>query len=157
MSSHETSLNGITYVRSKDAARIVQLAPDYVSTLARGNLIDGRQVDGLWYVNIASLNSFIADQERQKEIRRALLAEQRREEQRAAGHPATLSRTRSIFMAGAAVLILCISFPYATFAAQLPTHDLNKFLKRARTVHERGIRISVSLSLKVPTHGEPDS
>ena len=33
MSSRKVVLNGVTYVRSRDAARVVSLAPDYVSRL----------------------------------------------------------------------------------------------------------------------------
>jgi hypothetical protein len=90
MSERSITLAGVTYLRSRDAARIVQLAPDYVSRLARENLIEGRQVEGFWFVSLASLKSFIAEQERQKEIWRAELARIRREEQRAAGHPSAL-------------------------------------------------------------------
>jgi hypothetical protein len=90
MSERTVRINGTEYVRSRDAARLVQLAPDYVSRLAREQLIDGRQVDGLWFVNLASLKSFIATQDRQKEIWRAELARIRREEQLAAGHPSAL-------------------------------------------------------------------
>ena len=90
MSSHTVVINGVAYVRSRDAARAVCLAPDYVSRLARAEMIDGELVDGLWFVNLPSLQAFIADQERQKEIWRATLARQRREEQRLAGHPSAL-------------------------------------------------------------------
>ena len=90
MSERSISIGGVEYVRSRDAACIVQLAADYVSRLARENLIDGRQVDGLWFINVASLKAFIAEQDRQKEIWRMELARQRREEQRAAGHPSAL-------------------------------------------------------------------
>jgi len=90
MSERSIIIAGVTYLRSRDAARVVQLAPDYVSRLARENLIDGRQVAGLWFVNLASLKSFIAEQERLKEIWRAELARIRREEQLAAGHPSAL-------------------------------------------------------------------
>jgi hypothetical protein len=91
MSSREIVIGDLTYIRSRDAARIVQLAPDYVSRLARGALIDGKLVDGLWFVSFASLKEFIADQERQKEIWRTQLAQLRREEQRLAGHPSALN------------------------------------------------------------------
>jgi hypothetical protein len=77
MSERKLSIGGTAYIRSRDAARLVRLAPDYVSRLARGQLIDGRQIDGLWFVNLASLKTFIAEQERQKEIWRAELARQR--------------------------------------------------------------------------------
>ena len=90
MSSRKLVINGVTYVRSRDAARVVQLAPDYVSLLARGELIDGKIVDGLWFVNLSSLKEFLAEQARQKEAWHAELAKQRREEQRLAGHPSAL-------------------------------------------------------------------
>jgi hypothetical protein len=90
MSSRKIVIGGVTYVRSRDAARIVQLAPDYISRLARSELIAGQLVDRLWFVNLASLKTFLADQERQKEAWRARLAQMRRQEQRLAGHPAAL-------------------------------------------------------------------
>jgi hypothetical protein len=90
MSERTVRIQGIEYLRSRDAARLVQLAADYVSRLARESLIDGRQVGGLWFVNLASLKDFIAEQDRQKEIWRMELARQRREEQRQAGHPSAL-------------------------------------------------------------------
>jgi hypothetical protein len=90
MSERSITLAGVTYLRSRDAARIVHLAPDYVSRLARENLIAGRQVAGLWFVSLASLKDFTANQERQREIWRQELSRQRREEQIAAGHPSAL-------------------------------------------------------------------
>jgi hypothetical protein len=71
--------------------RIVGLAPDYISRLARAGLIDGRLNENLWVVDLASLKAFIIDQERQKEIRRVQLARQRRKEQILAGHPSALA------------------------------------------------------------------
>ena len=68
MTSREIVLSGIAYVRSRDAARIVHLAPDYISRLARGRLIEGQLLDGLWFVSLDSLRAFIAEQERQKEL-----------------------------------------------------------------------------------------
>ena len=91
MSTRKLVIDGIVFVRSRDAARIVQLAPDYVSRLARGELIDGRIVNGLWFVALPSLKAFITDQERQREIWRAELARKRREEQILAGHPSALA------------------------------------------------------------------
>ena len=91
MSERSIIIDGVEYVRSRDAARIVNLALDYVSRLARGGLIEGRIVNGLWFVALPSLQQFIADQERHKEIWRAELARQRREEQIRAGHPSALS------------------------------------------------------------------
>jgi len=91
MSRQKILINNVTYIRSRDAARIVHLAPDYVSRLARAELIAGHQVDGLWFVNLASLKEF-TNQERQKEAWRAQLAQLRREEQRLAGHPFAFAR-----------------------------------------------------------------
>ena len=91
MSSRKIIIEGVTYIRSRDAASIVQLAPDYVSRLARAELIAGKLADNLWFVNVASLKEFITEQERQKEIWRQELARMRREEQRLAGHPSALA------------------------------------------------------------------
>jgi hypothetical protein len=62
-----------------------------VSRLARAGLVAGHRVDGLWYVNVDSLKQFLVDQERQKELWRAQLAQMRREEQRRAGHPSAVA------------------------------------------------------------------
>jgi hypothetical protein len=80
----------VTYVRSRDAARAVHLAPDSISRLARVGLIAGLVADRLWFVSSDSLRAFMADQQRQKELWRARLSAQRREEQRRAGHPSVL-------------------------------------------------------------------
>jgi hypothetical protein len=90
MSERTISIGGVPFVRAREAARAVGFAADYVTRLARENLIDGRQVGGLWFVSLASLKDFVALQERRKEIWRMELARQRREEQRAAGHPSAL-------------------------------------------------------------------
>ena len=90
MSTRKLAIDGTTYIRSREAARIVQLAPDYISRLARAELVEGRIVNGFWFVTLPSLKAFIIDQERQKEIFRAELARKRREEQILAGHPSAL-------------------------------------------------------------------
>ena len=87
MSSRKVVIDGVTYIRSRDAARTVSLALDYVSRLARQGVIAGKRVSGIWFVDLTSLNNFIAEQERQKELLRARFAQMRREEQRLAGHP----------------------------------------------------------------------
>ena len=91
MSERSLTIDGIEFVRSRDAARVVQLAPDYVSRLARAGLIEGRQVEGLWFVNLASLNEFIIEQERHKARWYVELAKRRREEQILNGHPSALT------------------------------------------------------------------
>jgi hypothetical protein len=87
MSERKIVIEGVPYVRSRDAARVVELAPDYISSLARAGVIVGQLVNNLWFINLASLKQFMADQQPQKEAWRARLAEMRREEQRLAGHP----------------------------------------------------------------------
>ena len=91
MSERKILIDGAEFVRARDAARRVGLVPDYVTRLARGELVAGKLVRGLWFVSLASLRSFMIDQERQKEIWRTELARIRREEQRLAGHPSTLA------------------------------------------------------------------
>ena len=90
MSSRKVLIIGVTYIRSRDAARSVNLALDYVSRLAREGSIAGERVSGIWFVDLMSLKKFIEEQDRQKQIWRARLAEMRREEQRLAGHPSAL-------------------------------------------------------------------
>jgi hypothetical protein len=90
MSSRKVLINGVTYIRSRDAARAVNLALDYVSRLARQEAIAGKRVSSIWFVELASLQNFVAEQERRKELLRARFAQMRREEQRLAGHPSAL-------------------------------------------------------------------
>jgi len=66
--SSKVVINGVTYIRSRDAARAVNLALDYVSRLARHGVISGKRVSGIWFVDPKSLQKFIVEQERQKKI-----------------------------------------------------------------------------------------
>ena len=91
MSLRRVLINGVTYIRSRDAAREVSLALDYVSRLARHGAVDGKRIAGIWFVDLISLKKFVADQERQKELLRARFARMRREEQRLAGHPSAFA------------------------------------------------------------------
>jgi hypothetical protein len=84
-------IDGVTYIRPRDAARVVHLTHNYISRMARAGFVQGRLVDKMWSVNVASLESFIADQARQKQIFYAELARKRREEQLLAGHPSSRS------------------------------------------------------------------
>jgi len=90
MSSTEITIAGAPYVRSRDAARTVHMSPDYVSRLAKRGLIDGKFIDGHWFINEPSLADFLTVQEREKELWRAKLSELRREEQRRFGHPSAV-------------------------------------------------------------------
>ena len=91
MSSRKLLINGVTYIRSRDAACAVNLAADYISRLARQGAIAGELISGIWFVDLTSVNEFIANQERQKELWRTRMAQMRREEQRLAGHPAAFT------------------------------------------------------------------
>jgi hypothetical protein len=95
MSSRKVLINGVTYIRSRDAARAVNLAADYISRLARQGAITGELVSNIWFVELGSLRKFIEEQERQKAILRARFAQMRREEQRLAR--ASLGRTFLIY------------------------------------------------------------
>jgi hypothetical protein len=90
MSSTEITIGGAPYVRSRDAARAAHLSPDYVSRLAKRGLIDGKLIDGHWFINERSLAGFLTVQEREKELWRVQLSELRREEQRRLGHPSAV-------------------------------------------------------------------
>ncbi|HEV8187137.1 MAG TPA: hypothetical protein VGP83_05270 [Pyrinomonadaceae bacterium] len=48
MSSRTVVIDGVTYVRSRDAARVVNLTADYVSRLARAGLVAGKLVMRRW-------------------------------------------------------------------------------------------------------------
>ena len=89
MSTRKLVIDGTTFIRSRDAARIVNLAPAYNAPDTRSPIV-GRLIEKLWFVNVTSLKAFIADQERQREIWHAQLARKRREEQILAGHPSAL-------------------------------------------------------------------
>jgi hypothetical protein len=80
MSSRKLVINGVTYIRSRDAAREVNLALDYISRLARHGAITGERVSGIWVVDLTSLKNFVAEQERQKEILRARFSTARQAE-----------------------------------------------------------------------------
>lgn len=51
MSSRNVFITGVTLVRSRDAARIVKFTSNYISRLARADIIDGRLIDGSWFVD----------------------------------------------------------------------------------------------------------
>ena len=87
MFSREIDIDGVTFLRSRDAARIVQLAPDYISRVARAQLIEGRLINGLWFV-APSLSAKIHRRPRAPKgnLARGTRAQTCREEQIRAGH-----------------------------------------------------------------------
>lgn len=56
--SDDVIVDGKPYVTSRRASEISGYAQDYIGQLSRTNLIDARRVGGLWYVSIASLDSY---------------------------------------------------------------------------------------------------
>ena len=52
MPSCNVLINGVTYIRSGDAARVMDLAPDYVSHLARHGATVGERVGGIWFIDL---------------------------------------------------------------------------------------------------------
>jgi hypothetical protein len=154
----ELYIDGVRFKAARRAASLAGISPDYLTRWCREGWVQARQLaGGVWFVSIPSLEEYLAEKSARKEEWRAHLAQLRRDEQQEHAHPAATTRTKSISIAAATVLIICIAFPHALFASQIPSYDLIKFLKRARTVHERGIRISSSLSLKIPTEGDANT
>jgi hypothetical protein len=87
MSSRKVVIDGVTYIPSRDAARKFHYPTDYVSRMARFGPIEGRRVQGEWFVSLASLQAFVADQAREKKLWRARKAEERKLQQRHPKHP----------------------------------------------------------------------
>jgi hypothetical protein len=56
--SQELTVDGKTYVTSKQAAVTSGYAQDYIGQLARKQLIDARRIGGLWYVHMESLEEY---------------------------------------------------------------------------------------------------
>jgi hypothetical protein len=52
MPSRNVLINGVTYVKSGEAARVMDLAPDYVSHLARHGATVGERVGGIWIIDL---------------------------------------------------------------------------------------------------------
>jgi hypothetical protein len=59
MSSRKVLIDGVTYIRSRDAAREVHLTLDYVSRLARHGAIAGVRIAGIWFDDLVSLENFV--------------------------------------------------------------------------------------------------
>ena len=68
------------WLPSKDAASKVGLVSDYISRLCRSGEVEGKKVDGVWYVNMASLRVFLEEVSVKKQKLRERLAEERRAE-----------------------------------------------------------------------------
>jgi len=104
MAENELLQDSIRYVPSKVAAKRVGLSPDYISRFCRQGLVTATWHRGMWWVNEASLDKFVAEQARQREeYNRKLAAETRKETERARAatptsepHPNLRAYTRTI-------------------------------------------------------------
>lgn len=65
---------------TRDAARQVGLSHDYIARLTRQGKVFGVKVGRLWYVDLASLQNYLAAIEMEKQVRSKLLKEERRRE-----------------------------------------------------------------------------
>jgi hypothetical protein len=74
MPTSELVIDGVAFLCSREAAKLVELSPDYISRLARAGVIHGRLLANQWFVSIPSLQVFSADHERRKQMSRARLA-----------------------------------------------------------------------------------
>ncbi|MFQ5541059.1 MAG: hypothetical protein ACE5F4_02335, partial [Candidatus Paceibacteria bacterium] len=100
----------------KVAARFGYTA-DYVSRLAREGKIAGEKVDGVWFVDPASLAAFVEEAEKEKQLWREYLRDERHQEYEEASQPPTPSRmvvfARTLAATlGAFVFILSFAFGY---------------------------------------------
>ncbi|HVY72513.1 MAG TPA: immunoglobulin-like domain-containing protein [Candidatus Paceibacterota bacterium] len=63
---------------ARKAALLLKCAPDYISKLCREGKLIGKQVEGVWYVDPASISVFEENRVRAKARRSEVLAQQRR-------------------------------------------------------------------------------
>lgn len=78
-------IDGSPYVPSRQAARNVGLCADYVARMCREGSVEGRLVDGRWYVSEHSLRAFLNEvSERTARWHRSLSAQRKNAYDRAA-------------------------------------------------------------------------
>lgn len=71
-------VDGVEMTSTRDAARRVGISHDYIARLARQRNVFGTKVGRLWYVDLASLQNYLAAIEMEKRVRSKLLKEERR-------------------------------------------------------------------------------
>jgi len=64
--SEQVVIEGKEYISSKRAAELSGYAQDYIGQLARGGLVDAQRIGGLWFVLMASLETYKAKAEMYK-------------------------------------------------------------------------------------------
>src|SRR3989338_5165613 len=90
--SNEIFFDGKQYLSANDASALSGLTRDYVARLCREGKLSGKRVGKNWYVENASLRSFLVGQEYNKSLRRESLARERTQEYRAADAPSSPAR-----------------------------------------------------------------
>lgn len=77
----EIIIDGVPFMAARYAAANVGISPDYLTRWCREGLVTARRVaGGIWFVNLPSLEKYLAEKQARKEIWRAQLAQQRRDE-----------------------------------------------------------------------------
>src|SRR3989338_7077564 len=87
--SNEIFFDGKQYISANDASALSGLTRDYVARLCREGKMSGKRIGKNWYVENASLRSFLVGQEYNKSLRRESLARERTQEYRAADAPSS--------------------------------------------------------------------
>ncbi|MDB4516912.1 hypothetical protein N9089_04855, partial [Crocinitomicaceae bacterium] len=77
---HQNHAKKEDWLPSKEVAKRHNLVPDYVSRLARTGKVDGKKIDGVWYVNRNSFQAFRDNQASEKAKRSASIKEARKNE-----------------------------------------------------------------------------
>ena len=80
MLSQTIVVDGIQYVLTRAVAKGANLSPDYIASFCRGGLVHAVRHNGMWYVNEASLQKFLADEAQQQAEWKRRLSEQRKRE-----------------------------------------------------------------------------
>ena len=76
----EIYINKNKYISSKRGAEITKYTYDYLSRLAREGIIEGRKFGRAWYLEESSLNDFIEEIEKEKEIQSREKSDARKKE-----------------------------------------------------------------------------
>src|SRR3989344_973628 len=87
--SNEIFFDGKQYISANEASSRSGLTRDYVGRLCREGKMSGKRIGKNWYVENASLRSFLVGQEYNKSLRRESLARERTQESRAADAPSS--------------------------------------------------------------------
>ena len=152
-------VNGIPYIRSHEAAAKVGLVADYISRMCRDGDVDGKLIDGVWYVNEQSLAKFIARKDEEKRQRSALQAQHLKDQRRKAdAFTRRTARRHAIPRSALATITLLVAtsataFSSAAFASQLSILDavaeISEQLPDASAAFDKLVQLPSTLSAKI--------